>query len=82
MNKYRVYYKTYKKGLMVDVDAVNRAEAIRMVRDSVSIIKVQNMGVTEAKFDDIRPSFNIFTLWKRGWAIIWNKFKNLFVNEK
>jgi predicted nucleotidyltransferase len=82
IKKYTVYYKTFKKGLKVTVDATNRGEAMRIVRDSVQIIRVDavpSAAAVETPFSEVLKKTGFVSMTIRGWKSIFNKIKKLFV---
>lgn len=74
-----VYYKTFKKGLKVQVSAKNRAEAIKIVKDSIKIIKVDQVFNPEIPFDKILKDTSFISMFISGWAGIFRRIKKLFV---
>lgn len=77
-----VYYKTYKKGLKVHVNAKNRAEAIKIVKNSIRIIKVDEVFNQEASFNNILKDTSFVNMFKRGCGRIFKIIKKLFINDK
>jgi len=75
--KYTVYYKTYNKGLKVEVEAGSREEAIKLVKGSISIIKVESLQ-TEYTVNQISNISIISTLWISGVKSIGRRFINFF----
>jgi len=87
--KYTVYYKTYNKGLKVEVEAESREEAIKIVKDSISIIEVYSNQLygtlrkveslqTEYTVDQISNVSIMGTLWISGVMSIGRRFSNFF----
>jgi len=42
--KYRVYFNSFGKKLKMDVEAGSKSEAMRLIRNQIEILKVEEIG--------------------------------------